>query len=75
MMFVVGLKYKNLKSSSLTSLQRGKPTEVDVLNGWISRKAKQYGVATPVNDKLVQLIKEIEAGTRQCSPYNLNEII
>jgi len=75
MMFVVGLKYKNLKSSSLTSLQRGKPTEVDVLNGWISRKAKQYGIATPVNDKLVQLIKEIEAGTRQMSPDNLNEII
>lgn len=75
MIFVVGLKYRNLKSSSLTSLQRGKPTEVDVLNGWISRKGKQYGVATPVNDKLVELIKEIEAGKRQMSPDNLKEII
>ena len=75
MIFVVGLKYKNLKSSSLTSLERGKKTEVDVLNGWISRKAKQYGIPTPVNDKLVELIKEIESGRRSMSPDNLKEII
>ena len=75
MMFVVGLKYKNLKSSSLTSLQRGKLTEVDVLNGWISRKGREYGVATPVNDRVVKIIKEIEAGTRQMSPDNLREIV
>lgn len=75
MLFIVGLKYRNLKSSSLTSLERGRPTEVDVLNGWISRKAKQCGVPTPVNDKLVRLIKEIEAGTRKSSPENLKEII
>jgi len=75
MMLVVGLKYKNLKSSSLTSLQRGKPTEVDVLNGWISRKAREYGVETPVNDKVVKIIKEIEAGKRRSTPENLKEII
>jgi len=75
MMFAVGLKYKNLKSSSLTSLERGKPTEVDVLNGWISRKGKEYGVATPVNDKVVKIIKEIESGTRKMSLDNLKEII
>lgn len=73
MIFVVGLKYKRLKSSSLTSLQRGKPTEVDALNGWISRRAAELGVATPVNDRLVSLIKEIEQGRRQCSPDNLRE--
>ncbi len=71
--FIVGLKYKNLKSSSLTALQRGKPTEVDVLNGWISRKGREYGVATPVNDKLVELIRQIEAGTRKSSPDHIKE--
>ena len=75
MLFVVGLKYKNLKSSSLTSLERGKPTEVEVLNGWISRKAKEYGVPTPVNDRLVELIREIEAGKRRSCPENIDEII
>lgn len=75
MLFVVGLKYRNLKSSSLTSLERGKPTEVEVLNGWISRKAREFGLAVPVNDKLVELIREIEAGTRKSCPENINEII
>lgn len=75
MIFAVGLKYKNLKSSSLTSLQRGKPTEVQALNGWISRKAAELGLSVPVNDKLVELIHEIEKGQRQCSPDNLKEII
>lgn len=75
MLFVVGLKYKNLKSSSLTSLQRGKPTEVEVLNGWISRKGREYGVATPVNDKLVELIREIEAGKRSSCAENVLEIL
>ena len=75
MLFVVGLKYKNLKSSSLTSLERGKPTEVQVLNGWISRKGREYGVPTPVNDKLTGLICEIEAGLRKSCPENIDEII
>lgn len=75
MIFVVGLKYKNLKSSSLTSLERGKPTEVQVLNGWISRKAKEYGVLTPINDKLAELIAQIEAGQRKSCPENIQEIM
>jgi len=75
MLLVVGIKYRKLKSSSLTSLERGRPTEVDVLNGWISRKAVQYGVETPVNDKVVKLIKEIEAGTRKSTAQNIKEIV
>ena len=75
MIFVVGLRYKNLKSSSLTSLERGKPTEVQVLNGWISRKAKEYGVLTPINDKLAELIAQIEAGQRNSCPENIQEIM
>ena len=75
MLFAVGLKYRKLKSSSLTSLERGKPTEVEVLNGWISRKGREYGVPTPVNDRLVELIRQIEAGQRESAPENIAELI
>ena len=71
----MGLKYKNLKSSSLTSLERGKPTEVQVLNGWISKKAKEYGILTPIHDRLVELIHQIEAGQRKSCPENIQEIM
>ncbi len=71
----VGLRYRKLKSSSLTSLQRGGKTEVDFLNGWIARKGGEYGIPTPVNGRIVKIIREIEAGQRKISPGNLAEIL
>ncbi len=71
---VVGFKYRKLKSSSLQSLERGKPTEIDYLNGFIVRKAKEFGLSTPVNEKIVEMIKEIEQGKRKISPENVEEI-
>jgi 2-dehydropantoate 2-reductase len=68
----VGLRYRKLKSSSLTALQRGGKTEVDTLNGWIVQKGRELGVPTPVNENVVRIIKEIEAGTRQISPDNIS---
>ncbi len=71
---IIGMKYKKLKSSSLQSLERGKKTEVDNYNGYISARGKEFGVATPVNDQLTRMTKEIEEGKREISPGNLKEI-
>jgi 2-dehydropantoate 2-reductase len=68
---VVGIKYRNLKSSSLQSLERGRPTEIDYFNGYISQKGKLLGVLCPVNDRLTQMVKEIEAGKRKIAEANL----
>lgn len=68
---VVGIKYRNLKSSSLQSLERGRPTEIDYFNGYISQKGKQLGVSCPVNERLTQMVKEIEAGKRRIEEANL----
>lgn len=70
MIRLIGFKYRRLKSSSLQSLERGKPTEIDYLNGYIADKGRQFGVPTPVNDNVIRMIKEIEAGTREISPKN-----
>ncbi len=74
-LFAIGMKYRKLKSSSLRSLERGGKTEVDTLNGWISNKAKELGVPTPVNDAVVRIVKEIENGTRPIKPSNLEETL
>ena len=71
---VIGMKYRRLKSSSLQSLERGRKTEVDIYNGYIARKGKELGVGTPVNEKLNQMVAEIEQGKRQISPDNFREI-
>jgi 2-dehydropantoate 2-reductase len=68
---VVGIKYKNLKSSSLQSLERGRPTEIDYFNGYISQKGKLLGVLCPVNDRLTFMVKEIEKGERKIGERNL----
>lgn len=67
---IIGFKYRRLKSSSLQSLERGQKTEIDYLNGFICREGKRHGLATPVNDRIVALIKEIEAGKRKITLEN-----
>ncbi len=71
---VIGHKYKKLKSSSLQSLERGKLTEIDYLNGYIADKGKRVGVSTHVNDLLISMIHEIEEKKRQISVRNFDEI-
>lgn len=68
-----GFKYRRLKSSSLQSLERGRKTEVNYFNGYISVKGKVYGVPTPVNDLCVDLVRDIEEGKRKISVENIKE--
>jgi 2-dehydropantoate 2-reductase len=51
-------------SSTAQDLLRGKPTEIDSLNGYISRRGAPLGVPTPVNETLSALIKIFEATKR-----------
>ncbi len=71
---IVGKKYRNLKSSSLQSLERQKPTEIDYFNGYIAKKGRELSVPTPVNDKIIALIREIETGARAIAFDNFDEI-
>jgi 2-dehydropantoate 2-reductase len=59
----VGVKYRRLKSSSLQSLERKRPTEVEWFNGYIGRRGRETGVPTPLNDRLTAMVHAIEAGT------------
>jgi 2-dehydropantoate 2-reductase len=72
---VVGRRYGRMKSSMLQSLERGRKTEIDYLNGYVVEQAKKVGVATPVNAVLVRLIKEIEAGTRVIDRHNIVDLL
>ncbi len=73
MIRIIGFKYRRLKSSSLQSLGRGKPTEIDYFNGFIARKGVELGVPTPVNTRITQMVKEIEANKRQIDPANYDD--
>jgi len=47
-------------SSTAQDLARGKRTEIDSLNGYVSRKGAQLGVPTPVNYTLYTMVKLAE---------------
>jgi 2-dehydropantoate 2-reductase len=70
---VIGFKYRRIKSSSLQSLERGRKTEIDYLNGYICARGRQHGVPTPINDAVVMMVREIEGGQRKMTPENLKD--
>lgn len=51
--------------SMLQDLRRGKQTDIDALNGAISRYGKELGLATPQNDALVEKIRSISQAARK----------
>ena len=53
------------KASMLQDVEARRPTEIDYLNGGISRFGREQGVPTPMNDAVTALIKGLEASWRQ----------
>jgi 2-dehydropantoate 2-reductase len=47
-------------SSTAQDMNRGKRTEIDSLNGYVSRRGAELGVKTPVNQALYALVKLAE---------------
>jgi 2-dehydropantoate 2-reductase len=70
---LIGFKYRRIRSSSLQSLERGRQTEIAYLNGYICDRGRDQGVPTPLNDTLVSMVRQMEAGTRRISLSNLDD--
>lgn len=49
------------RASMLQDMELGRRTEIDALNGAVSRYGKDLGVATPVNDVITAIIKGLES--------------
>lgn len=50
-------------SSTAQDLMRGKPSEIDHLNGYVVRRGEALGVPTPANRVLWAVVKLVEAAT------------
>jgi 2-dehydropantoate 2-reductase len=53
---------------------RHRPSETPGLTGAVVDKAREYGVAVPLNQRLVEMIYEIESGQRSMGWANLEEL-
>lgn len=64
-------KHALLKASMLQDLEKGKKTEVDAINGVVCAFGSKAGVPTPMNDKVVEIVHNIEEGKLTPSFDNL----
>ena len=55
-------------SSMAQDLARGRPSEIDHLNGYVVRRGEALGVATPVNRVLQTLVKLLDTKAKAAGP-------
>ncbi|MDE3040569.1 MAG: 2-dehydropantoate 2-reductase [Nitrospirota bacterium] len=50
---------RDIHTSMYDDWKAGRPTEIDFLNGYVAKVAREFGIPTPVNDLLTAVIKTI----------------
>lgn len=59
--------YGDLQPSMLQDLQRGRPTEIDTINGFIVTRGRELDVPVPINTAIVERIRSISRGATKPS--------
>ena len=65
----------NTKPSMLQDLEQGRATEVDVVNGGVAERGRAHSIATPFNDRVVELVHAMEEGERSPAPEELTQLV
>jgi 2-dehydropantoate 2-reductase len=61
----------NWRASMAQDVAKGRPTEIDLMNGHVVAQARQVGVPTPVSAAVVDAVREIDRGARKQAPENI----
>lgn len=64
-------KHREIEPSMLQDLKHGKPCEIDAINGVVCEWGKKCGVPTPINDRIVEVIKKEQAGELKLEHNNI----
>ena len=74
LLLAVGFKYRRMRSSMLYALEKGRPPEVDFLNGEIVQRGRLLDIPTPVCDALVEAVHAIARKEERSSLDTLRRI-
>jgi 2-dehydropantoate 2-reductase len=74
LMLAVGARYRRMRSSMLSALERGRELAVDFLNGEVVERASRHGLAVPVNARARELVWAVARGERASSRALLREL-
>lgn len=64
-LLAVGARYRRMRSSMLSAIERGRPPAVDFLNGEVIERGRALGVDVSVNEAAHDLVHEIAKGTHK----------
>ena len=64
-------KHRDIEPSMLQDLKNGKPCEVDAINGVVCEWGRKCGVPTPINDRIVEVIKKEQSGELKFEAANI----
>ena len=56
---------RNWRASMAQDVAKGRPTEINYMNGYVVEKGREKGIPTPVSTATVETVREIDAGTRK----------
>ena len=59
LLLAVGFRYRRMRSSMLSAIERGRVPAVDFLNGEIVERAKAHEIAVPVNAQIQRMVWEL----------------
>lgn len=62
-----------LRGSTWQSVARGRPTEIEYLNGEIVRTGRELGVPTPLNELAMRLLRKVVAEGRHLTAREIEE--
>ena len=65
-------KHRDIEPSMLQDLKHGKPCEIDAINGVVCQWGKKCGVPTPINDRIVEVVKKEQAGELPLEKKNIH---
>jgi 2-dehydropantoate 2-reductase len=61
-------------TSTLQDIIKGRRSEVDYLNGYVSQRGRDVGIATPVNDAIVRVLKQVDNHELPADPTNVDRV-
>lgn len=67
LLLAVGTRYRRMRSSMLSAIERGRPPAVDFLNGEVVARGAAHGIPTPVNAAALDTVHAIARGDKTSS--------
>lgn len=66
---------RNWRASMAQDVAKGRPTEIDYMNGHVVARGREKGVPTPVSAATVDVVHELERGQRKQAAENIAEAL